>query len=782
MGRTKESKVAEHSLKVLEYQELLNVLAEYASTEGAKKYLLALRPCTDREKIELYLKETSEFRDLLDRGMAPIIGEIKDLAFWFENITSRRVPFEPDELNDIASAMEAAVSLRTQLKAMADFAPLMASWGEKIADLTDLVRSVRDVISPDDLVRDGATPELKEIRKKIEKLQNSVQERINRILNSASLKDALENRNILERNNRPVIALKASMRRMVPGVVHDKSQTGQTVYLEPQAVFSLVNELEETRYDERREITKILWGLTSKMAERQLSVLMTAKAVTYIDMTLAKARFGRAYACVEPVLTSDGTLVLDEARHPLLGRFMSLKSHCRPGEALERLTPLSIRLGEDFNIVVVTGPNTGGKTVVLKTLGLLVLMAQSGIPVPAGYQTRLPVFKQIFADIGDEQSIEQSLSTFSSHLINLAEILKKADGKSLVLLDELGTGTDPAEGAALGMAILDLLREKEARTVITTHLGALKAYAYQAPEVENASMEFDRGTLLPTYRLLLGQPGSSNALAIARRYDLPKEVTDRMEELLKEEKEDTSDLINKVQHVKSVAEKARRRNERLRLKLTQSIRDTEKEKADLKEEAEARISYIMDDILKEAEEFYKGCENAPEPWKSVINKFKQRVSEIAKGTPREQYHEDFLAALSVGEKVYVTNLRSFGEVVKINQRQKVARVKVEGLLYDIPFANLEEKPFVIPDVRKVRKQETAPKPEKPKPAPLVVVRKRADVNRKQFLAKLKEGDEVFVPQLQSKGTIARFDKTRTKAKINLGLIEVQVPVDTLEKP
>ncbi len=784
MSRQKETKIDAHALKVLEYQELLNVLAEFASTEGAKNYILELKPSTVREKAELFLKETGEFIDLLDRGCAPVIGDIKDLSFWFESITSRRVPFEPEELNDIASALEAAVSLKAQLKSLADFIPLMSSWGEKIADLSDLTKAIRDVISPDDAVRDGASPELKEIRKKIAKLESSVQERITRILNSASLKDALENRNILERNNRPVIALKASSRRLVPGVVHDKSQTGQTVYLEPQAVFSLVNELEETRYDERREITKILWELTSKLADRQLSALLTAKAVTYVDMTMAKARFSHAYGCVEPALTSDGALVLDEARHPLLGRFLALKSRRRPREAMERLTPLSIRVGEDFNIVVVTGPNTGGKTVVLKTLGLLVLMAQSGVPIPAGYQTKIPVFKQIFADIGDEQSIEQSLSTFSSHLINMAEILRKADAESLVLLDELGTGTDPTEGAALGMATLDLLREKEARTVITTHLGALKAYAYQAPEVENASMEFDRGTLLPTYRLLLGQPGSSNALAIARRYDLPKEVTDRMEELLKEENEDTSDLINRVQHVKSVAEKARRRNEKLRVKLTQSIKDAEKEKASFKEEAEARISYIMDDVIRETEEFSKGCENAPEPWKSLVAKYRKRIGEIAKGTPREQYRENFLADLAVGQRVYVSNLRAFGETVKINQRQKTARVKVEGLLYDVPFANLEEKPFAVPDVRKVVKPAPAPKKEKvmTAPAPAVVIRRTPDPNRGQFLAKLKEGDEVFVPQLQSRGRVKRFDKTRSKVRVDLGTIEVQVPLDSLERP
>ena len=297
-------------------------------------------------------------------------------------------------------------------------------------------------------------------------------------------------------------------------------------------------------------------------------------------------------------------------------------------------------------------------------------------------------------------------------------------------------------------------------------------------------MEFDRGTLLPTYRLLLGQPGSSNALAIARRYDLPKEVTDRMEELLKEENEDTSDLINRVQHVKSVAEKARRRNEKLRVKLTQSIKDAEKEKASFKEEAEARISYIMDDVIRETEEFSKGCENAPEPWKSLVAKYRKRIGEIAKGTPREQYRENFLADLAVGQRVYVSNLRAFGETVKINQRQKTARVKVEGLLYDVPFSNLEEKPFAVPDVRKVVKPAPAPKKEKvmSAPAPAVVIRRKPDPNRGQFLAKLKEGDEVFVPQLQSRGRVKRFDKTRSKVRVDLGTIEVQVPLDSLERP
>lgn len=779
----KAGKIADHTLKVLEYSALLETLSNFASTSGGKEYLIALKPLTEKGKVETLLKETSEFRDLIDRGCAPIMGEIKDLSLWFGDIGGRRVPFEPDELNDIASAFESCLSLKTQLKGYAELLPLMSQWTDKIADLTELSRAIRDVVSPDDMIRDSASKELKELRGKIAKLDAAIKERLQRIMNSAAVKDALENRNILERNGRPVLALKAPSRRAVAGVVHDKSQTGQTVYVEPQAVFSLVNELEETRYDERREITRILWSLTSMLAERALSALMTAKAVVYIDATLAKARFSAAYECIEPALTKDGSLQLFCARHPLLGSYIAKKSHMKPRDAMQRLTPLDIRLGEEFNIVVVTGPNTGGKTVVLKTLGLLSLMVQSGMHIPAAHPSAMPVFKKIFADIGDEQSIEQNLSTFSSHLTNMASILEEADKESLVLLDELGTGTDPAEGAALGMATLDHLRAREARTVITTHLGALKAYAYQSPEVENASMEFDRGTLLPTYRLLLGQPGSSNALAIARRYRIPKEVLDRMEELLKEENEDASELINRVQHVKSVAEKARRRNEKLRVKLTQSIKDTEKEKITIKEEAEARISYIMDDIVKEVEDFSRNVDLAPEPWKGLIGKLRERVLEISKGTPREQHRLNFLAELKPGDCVYVTNLRTFGEVVKINQRQKTVRLKAEGLLYDVPFGNIEEKPFNLPDSRKLVQPVVKKEEKKPTPPPaLPVVRKRKKEESGQFLEKLKAGDLVFLPQFQDKGTILKIDRAKNKAKVKFGAVEVQVPFDTLEKP
>ena len=778
----KVSKIADHTLKVLEYDALLAVLSNFASTSGGKEHILGMKPLIERDRIETLLKETSEFRDLIDRSCAPIIGEIKDLALWFDSIGGRRVPFEPEELNDIASAFEACLSLKKQLKGYSELLPLMSQWADKIADLTELSLAIRDVVSPDDQIRDSASKELKELRGKIAKLDGAIKERLQRIMNAAAVKDALENRNILERNGRPVLALKAPSRRAVAGVVHDKSQTGQTVYVEPQAVFSLVNELEETRYDERREVTRILWSLTSMLAERQLSALMTAKAVIYIDATLAKARFSASYGCIEPVLTKDGSLNLCGARHPLLGSYIARNGHMKPRDAMQRLTPLDIRLGEEFNIVVVTGPNTGGKTVVLKTLGLLSLMVQSGMHVPAAHPTSMPVFKKIFADIGDEQSIEQNLSTFSSHLTNMASILEEADKTSLVLLDELGTGTDPAEGAALGMATLDHLRAKEARTVITTHLGALKAYAYQSPEVENASMEFDRATLQPTYRLLLGQPGSSNALAIARRYKIPNEVLDRMEELLSEGKEDTSDLINRVQHVKSVAEKARRRNEKLRVKLTQSIKDTEKEKAAIKEEAEARISYIMDDIVKEVEEFSHNVDLAPEPWKGLIGKLRERVLAISKGTPREQRRLEFLASLQPKDRVYITNLRTYGEVVKLNERQKSARIRVDGILYDVPFNNLEEKPFEMPDTRKVVVPIVKKAEKKPAEVPPPVIRKRAPVTSRQFLEKLKSGDTVFLPQFQDKGTLTKIDRSKNRAKVKIGTIEVQVPFDTLEKP
>ena len=780
----KNLRIAAHTIKVLEFRELMATVAEYAATEGGKRYLNELVPETDFASVKTRLAETKEFCDLFDAGNEPHLSAIPALEQWFSDLSARRVPFEPNELNDIAAALEAVYNLKIQMKERAQYLPLMKAYGEKLFDFSKETARIREVIGPDDKVRDSASKELKEIRKQIEKTENLIRDRLQYLLNSPALKDALENRNLLERDGRPVIALKASCRRAIPGVLHDRSQTGQTVFIEPQAIAGLANELEEKRYEERREITRILWSLTGNLADIQLSAMVTAKAVTYIDAVLAKARFGRAYGALVPDLSEDGSLVVTGARHPLLMKYEARKAHTKPENVSSKLTPLDFRLGEEFNLVVVTGPNTGGKTVVLKTLGLLSLMAQSGLPVPAVHPLRLPVYKKIFADIGDEQSIEQSLSTFSSHLTNMAEILSEADEESLVLLDEVGSGTDPAEGAALGVATLDYLKEKGAKTVITTHLGALKAYAYQAVEVENASMEFDKATLLPTYRLLLGQPGSSNALAIARRYQLPKSLTDRMEEILTEENQNgAAELINRVQHVKTAAEKARRRNERLRLKLTQSLRDASKEKEDAIERAEAQIAYVMQDVLGEVLDFSKNAENAPEPWKSLSFKLKERLEKIAAGTPREQYRLEFLANLKENETVYVSRFRAFGEVKKISRRQKSARVLLDGVLYDLPFDALEEKPFTLPD-RRVAKAPISPKKEfvPPKPEVLLPVRKRDAKTAGSFLKKLKEGDLVFVPQLQEKGQILRIDKTRTKAKVKLGAIEVQVPLETLEKP
>ncbi|MBM4025625.1 MAG: endonuclease MutS2, partial [Planctomycetes bacterium] len=406
-------------------------------------------------------------------------------------------------------------------------------------------------------------------------------------------------------------------------------------------------------------------------------------------------RFGLAYGMNAPDLDTGASLHLRDARHPLLLQLIARQKDCPVTQLTDEVVPIDVRLGDDFDLLLITGPNTGGKTVVLKTLGLLTIMAQSGMHLPARAGSRVPVFRQIFADIGDEQSIQQSLSTFSAHMAQVVKILEKTNASTLVLLDELGAGTDPIEGAVLATAILEKLLHEGGKVVATTHLGQLKSFAYTAPRAENASVQFDTETLKPTYRLLIGTPGSSNAIVIAQRLGMPKDVIGKAGAMLATESDGTSELINQVQATREEAERKRSEAQSLldeagavRSEAAERLQRIEDEGRRLRDQADREIDNSMQAVRRITEEFAAEMQNAPGLWSQKAQGFAGRVAELAAGTPLAQRHSEFIGALRRGDSVYVVPFRREGIVERVRKNRGTVVVFVDSKQVEVPFREI----------------------------------------------------------------------------------------------
>src|SRR5947209_9988043 len=522
-----------HSLRVLEYEQVRALLAEQISTDLGRERVAELAPLDEEEEIRRRLQETTEARRMMDVAGSLPLGGIHDVRAVVQ-AAARDGLIEAPALLDLADTISSGRRLRGFLSKRAEEAPRLAAMGREIGDFERLEEEIRRCISPRGDVLDDASPTLVRIRKDQKIYHGRMMERLHSILRNSAYRDMIQDPVVTIRDDRYCIPVKSEYRSQFGGLIHDQSASGATVFMEPTAVVELGNELRQLTLKERQEIERILRELAGKVGREAIPLLGTLHTLSLIDFISAKAKLAFAMRATEPKLNRDGLVELWKARHPLL-----------KGEVV----PINVRLGGEFTQLVITGPNTGGKTVTLKTVGLLALMAQSGLHIPADDGSTLPVFRGIYADIGDEQSIQQSLSTFSGHITNIARILKAVEvtgRRSLVLLDEVGAGTDPTEGSALAKAILRHLWKKGVRTIGTTHYGELKEFAYSHEGVENASVEFDMETLRPTYRLLIGIPGSSNAFAIAARLGLPDEVIQAAHGMLSDEEHAITDVIQKL--------------------------------------------------------------------------------------------------------------------------------------------------------------------------------------------------------------------------------------------
>lgn len=567
-------------LRVLEYNKIIDRLTEKATSEQGKKLTAALKPMTDLDAITQAQTETADALGYLFRKGSTSFGSNKDLGACIKSLEVGSV-LSIGELLRIAAFLENVNRIKSYGRKEREDAPTdsLDIYFDALEPLTPLSSEIRRCILSEEEIADDASPTLKHIRRSMTITNDKIHSQLTSMING-SYRTYLQDAVVTMRDNRYCIPVKSEYKGQVPGMVHDQSSTGSTFFIEPAAVVNLNNELKELALKEQEEIEVILADLSARTAAYTETLTNNQKAMTTLDFIFAKAALAMEQNATMPVFNTEHQIRIRQGRHPLLDK--------------KKVVPIDIRLGIDFDLLVITGPNTGGKTVSLKTVGLLTLMGQAGLHIPALDRSELSIFREVYADIGDEQSIEQSLSTFSSHMVNIVSILKDADTDSLCLFDELGAGTDPTEGAALATSVLDHLHKHGIRTMATTHYSELKVYALSTDFVENACCEFDVETLRPTYRLLIGIPGKSNAFAISSKLGLPDYIIEDAKKHITEDKESFEDLLTDLENSRLTIEK-----ERLEIESYKQEIKSLKERLETKQE---KIDQSRERILREANE------------------------------------------------------------------------------------------------------------------------------------------------------------------------------------
>lgn len=594
------------SLITLEFPKIQQMLMEYTSSGMGKSKADEMLPSSDYETVFRRQKETAEACHLLESGSNPL-GGLHDIRAAIKRAELGGV-LEAEELINIASTLAAARRVRRMLQETAEQYPFLAEAAIHLSNHKKLEDEILSIINEKGEVSDNASPELRRLRIGIRREQANMKSRLESMIRNPNLQKYLQDSIVTMRNDRYVIPVKQENRNAVPGIVHDSSNSGATLFIEPMAIVDMNNELRELLMKERDEVLRILSELSAKIGADYTFIQHSVSALAQFDFIFARARLAFAMHATEPEISNDHSLIFWQARHPLLKG---------------KVVPIDIRLGDRFTELLITGPNTGGKTVTLKTVGLLNLMGQCGLQIPAQAGSRIGLFDQIFADIGDEQSIEQSLSTFSSHMTNIVHIMEQATEHTLALFDELGAGTDPTEGAALAMSILENLLARKTRVVATTHYSELKIFAYHHDGVENASVEFDIETLRPTYRLMIGVPGRSNAFEVSQRLGLSKEIINYARSLVGSDQLKVEDMLSTLEENMRRAKQDREEANLLRTELEQS----KKEIAIEKEEANKRVRERVQRAQSEAAGVVKAARLEAEELLANLRSMRQDVSE-----------------------------------------------------------------------------------------------------------------------------------------------------------
>lgn len=684
------------ALETLEYKKIIAQLKREMGSAASAKLADELTPLTSEKIIKEELRSTTEAVDLIVRkGPLPTGGlyDIREallLAKKGGSLTMRQL-LEVQNVLGISSEVVAFMH--------DDALPALKYIGEMvdlIVEFTALEKEISRCILTEDEMADNASPKLKDIRRSIHQQNQAIKNKLSRIITSSSNKTYLQDAIVTMRDGRYVIPVKQEYRSFFPGMVHDQSKGGATLFIEPQGVVELNNKLRELEVEEQLEIARILAELSSRVAEHYREIRSNLELLIKLDFIMAKGKLSCKMHASEPKIDVDGELRLISARHPLI--------------EYKKAVPVDIRIGGDYRTLIITGPNTGGKTVSLKTAGLLVMMAQSGLHIPASHASTLPIFGEVFADIGDEQSIEQSLSTFSSHMKNIVSIIDKASYDSLVLVDELGAGTDPTEGAALAIAILERFYDSGALTIATTHYNELKKYALATSGVENAAMEFDVETLTPTYRLLIGVPGKSNAFEISKKLGLSESVIERASEHIKHGDMEFENVISSIEDDKRKAAADRLDAESMRAEIEERLKKLEeKEKAisekraDIISEAKREARELLretksavKDVQKDLRRLQKSGAHtnlntgALEKSRRKINEAEDLVSEkVVKQVNSEPVSAD---TLKIGDRVKLLTIGQNGTILSLpdekgNLMINIGALKVKARLQDLMLIN-----------------------------------------------------------------------------------------------
>ncbi len=591
----------DRTLETLEFDKIIKRLSEMAASEAGRKRCLQVRPSCHLDEVERLQQETAECIKALVKKGSPPLGGVTDLGPVLKRVEAGGV-LDSEQLLAVADLLRCAAGMKEYMKAprggREEGFDTLRAIVESLVPHPRVEKEITRCIEGPGQIADHASPTLRNIRRQVGSINEEIRAKLNSMVASAGFQKYLQDAIVTTRGDRYVLPVKQEYRGSVPGIVHDQSSTGATLFIEPMAVVELNNRLRELSAKEKLEIERILSTLTLLVSDVLDDIRTNMGILTELDVMFARGKLGLEMEATRPLYNTSGYINLKKARHPLIDPKV--------------VVPISVHLGRDFDVLVITGPNTGGKTVTLKTVGLMVLMAQAGLQVPCQEGTELAVYRDVFADIGDEQSIEQSLSTFSSHMSNIVDILRQASRGSLVLLDELGAGTDPTEGAALAMAILDYLRSRRICTIATTHYSELKQYALTKERVENASVEFDVETLSPTYRLTIGIPGKSNAFEISKRLGLSESLIESASMYLTGEEVRLEDLIGDLERNKREAEqekewarRLRQEVERVKLEYQNKARRLEERQEKILQQARAEAKRILEHAGEEAADLIK---------------------------------------------------------------------------------------------------------------------------------------------------------------------------------
>ncbi len=675
--------------RLLEFDKIVRLLSGYTQTEPGKERALSLLPLDNETAVRQSLTEISEIFTLLEKSNAPSLGGLVDLRELLAGLKVEGSWLDAEALQAVQSSLDTAASAKESFR-HADDVPELTTLVDEVDPLRSLAASIRSCIGERGEILDSASRKLAELRSEIRSIRNSVRVEMEDMLGSDQVAGALQDKLITERSGRYVLPVKADFKGQVKGFVHDTSSSGQTLFIEPASTLEKNNRLQRLLGEEKQEEIRILQELSAMVGEERQQLLINQEILAHLDLRVAAGKFARAYAGAVPHLVPEPILEFRRARHPLLLFGPDGLPTNSPA------VPIDIRIGDASSVLVLSGPNTGGKTVALKTVGLLLLMVRSGLPVPCHPDSRIHLFAKLFADIGDEQSIEEHLSTFSGHLSRLRQILAEADGDSLVLFDEAGTGTDPGEGAALIISAIDSLRERGSKVVLTTHLNLLKGYAQLHDDVENAAVEFDPETLQPTYRLHYGIPGESGAFTIARHYDLPEEIIARAESYLGAGEQEGRELIGRLNDLVRTLEAEREeaaaqlktaRQERNKRKVL--LKDLEEKKSDMLARALRKGEQLVREAEREVKELLSRAgetERLPEKAEVVaaVKGVGKKLQQAQPAPPQRKKLKD----VRPGEILHVIGLNIDAEVIAVSGSKY--ELNVHGKKMRMPADKLEQ--------------------------------------------------------------------------------------------